>query len=234
MMTMTILAPRRPDMTHDEFRTYLLEVHGPLVRSITEVAAEIRRYTYNFPILGTSDLAFGHPIADLDVVTQGVFDSREAQLHNMTHPRFKEFLRPDEANFADTQRAVMHYTDQRVVIDGPTTATKVFYFRRGHPRFDRASFQARWLLDFPEALRSLRSVDDVVSRYVQNHVQAEEHHPDGTSAKFYDVIDELWIHEPGSLAALRESDSRVSSVEADLLDVNRTRSLLTEAVVNIG
>ncbi len=234
MMTMTILAPRRRDMTHEQFRTYLIDVHGPLVRSITEVAAEIRRYTYNFPRLGTTDLAFGHPNADLDIVTQGVFDSREAQLHNMTHPRFKEFLRPDEANFADTERAVMHYTDQHTVIDGPITETKIFYFRRRHLRFDRATFQTRWLAEFPPALRALPACERVVSRYVQNHVQAEEHHPDGTSTKCYDVIDELWISSAADLALLREGHDGVAAVELELLAVDRTHALVTEAVVNIG
>lgn len=233
-MTMTILAPRRPDMTHEQFRTYLIDVHGPLVRSITEVASEIRRYTYNFARLGTTDLAFGHPNADLDVVTQGIFDSRDAQLHNMTHPRFKEFLRPDEANFADTARAVMHYTDQHTVIDGPATDTKIFYFRRRHTGLDRATFQARWLDEFPPALASLPAFSRVVSRYVQNHVQAEEHHPDGTSSKFYDVIDELWISDAADLALLRNGSERVTAVEHDLLAVDRTHALITESVVNIG
>ena len=44
MMKMMILAPRRPDMTHQEFRQYVTGVHGPLVRSVPEVAADIRHY----------------------------------------------------------------------------------------------------------------------------------------------------------------------------------------------
>ena len=236
MMTMTILAPRREAMTHEEFRTYLLDVHGPLVRSITEVAAEIRRYTYNFPRLGETDLAFGHPLADLDVITQGIFDSREAQLDNMKHERFKEFLRPDEANFADTKRAVMHYTDQHVVIDGPTTDTKVFYLRRRRPGLDRVAFQADWLARFPRSIAAFANLGDVVSRYVQNHVQAEEHHPDGSSAKFYDVIDELWIRDSSALALLADADALtgVRTLEAELLATARTRSFVAESVVNIG
>lgn len=236
MMTMTILAPRRKGMTHEQFRAYLIDVHGPLVRSITEVAAEIRRYTYNFPRRGQTDLAFGHPLADLDIITQGIFDSREAQLDNMKHPRFKEFLRPDEANFADTERAVMHYTDQHVVIDGPTTDTKVFYLRRRHEGLDREAFQAAWLERYPEALASFGNVGDVVSRYVQNHVQAEIHHPDGASAKFYDVIDELWITDAAALASLNDPAAlaKVRGVEKDLTTTDRTSAFVSESVVNIG
>ena len=221
-------------MTHEQFRAYLIDVHGPLVKSITEVAADIRRYTYNFARSDRADVAFGHPTADLDVVTQGIFDSREAQLHNMTHPRFKEFLRPDEANFADTERAVMHYTSQQVVVDGPTTATKIFYFRRRKAGLDRAVFQRQWLSRFPSALRTAPGFDNAVSRYVQNHVYAEADHPDGGSTKFYDVIDELWITDEASLAGLSACAGAVGVVESELLTTHRTCALLTETVVNIG
>ena len=77
MMKMMILAPRRPDMTQAQFRSYLTEVHGPLVRSVPEVAGDFHSYVYNFPLAGQADSILGHPLADLDVVTQGIFDSVE-------------------------------------------------------------------------------------------------------------------------------------------------------------
>jgi hypothetical protein len=59
MIKMMILAPRRPGLTHAEFRRYVTEVHGPLVRSVTAVAQDIRHYHYNFPVPGAVDTAFG-------------------------------------------------------------------------------------------------------------------------------------------------------------------------------
>ena len=53
MMKMTIPAPRRTGMTHDEFRTYLTEVHGPLVRrearfdAVPGVSEIVTRYVQN-------------------------------------------------------------------------------------------------------------------------------------------------------------------------------------------
>lgn len=237
MMKMTILAPRRPDFTHEQFRAYLMDVHAPLVRSITEVAADIRRYVYNFPVAGASDTAFGHPLADLDVVTQGTFDSREAQLKNMEHPRFMTHLRPDEGNFADTARALMHYTDQVEIIPGPDTPLKIFWFRRRRDGLDRHTFQTRWAEEFPAALAGIPGVDQVVSRYTQNHVQAEANHPDGANPKFYDVIDELWLSGLDGLARLGADDrsaATISQVESSLLETSRTRALVTESIVNIG
>jgi EthD domain len=235
MMKMTILAPRRAGMTHDRFRTYLTDVHGPLVRSITEVAADIRHYHYNFPIVGAIDTAFGHPIADLDVITQGYFDSREAQLLNMQHPRFMEFLRPDEANFADTSRAVMHYTDEHEIRPGPKTATKVFYLRRRAEHLTRPEFQHRWITEFPALLDAVPGVSEVLTRYVQNHVQAEEFHPDGTASKFYDVLDEIWLTDLDSLSLLGASAAldAIRELEAKLVDVGRTRAHIATTVEGI-
>ena len=235
MMKMTILAPRRAGMTHDEFRTYLTEVHGPLVRSITEVAADIRHYHYNFPILGATDTAFGHPTADLDVITQGHFDSREAQLLNMQHPRFMEFLRPDEANFADTARAVMHYTDEHEIRPGPKTSTKVFYLRRRAEHLTRAEFQYRWMTEFSTLLDAVPGVSEVITRYVQNHVQAEESHPNGAATKFYDVLDEVWLTDLASLNSIGSSRALVAirELEAKLLDASRTRAYIATTVESI-
>jgi hypothetical protein len=235
MMKMTILAPRRPGMTHDEFRTYLTDVHGPLVRSVTEVAADIRQYHYNFPIIGATDLAFGHQVADLDVITQGYFDSRDAQLRNMEHPRFMELLRPDEANFADTSRAVMHYTDEHEIVVGTATGVKVFYLRRRAPSLGRAEFQQRWHAEFPQVLASAVERGGI-TRYVQNHVQAEEHHPNGSEPKYYDLFDELWLPNLAALAEVADNHDTAAAraLESELLDKDRTRVFVATMVASIA
>jgi hypothetical protein len=142
MIKMMILAPRRAGMTHPEFRRYVTEVHGPLVKSVTEVAADIRHYHYNFPVPGATDAAFGHPLADhLDIVTEASFDSVEAQKANMRWPRYLEIVRPDEHRFADGERALMHYTREILVLRGDRTLCRVFYFRRRRPGLSRVEFQ---------------------------------------------------------------------------------------------
>lgn len=237
MMKMMILAPRRRDLSHAEFRRYVTEVHGPLVQSVPEVARAIRRYHYNFPIHGATDTAFHHPSAShLDIVTQGWFDSRAAQLENMREPRYLEIVRPDEARFADTANAVMHYTAEHSVVEGPATGIKVFYFRRRRAGLSRAEFQMQWKARAPEVLGSNPAFGRVASRYVQNHTLPESDHPGGSSDKFFDVIDELFIHAPGALAALgddRGAIARMAACEGELLDASRTRALVTETIVKI-
>lgn len=238
MIKMMILAPRRAGMTHEEFRRYVTEVHGPLVRSVTEVAADIRHYHYNFPVPGAADAAFGHPLADhLDIVTEAYFGSVEAQKANMRRPRYLEIVRPDEHRFADGERAVMHYTLEVPVLRGGRTLSRVFYFRRRRPGLSRVEFQERWL----EGTRALLGDDDTrpvgIAGYVQNHTVSEAEHPDGDNEKYFDVVDEFFLDVPGGLVALGEDAALIAAVRAleeNLLDESRTRVFIGETVVNIN
>jgi hypothetical protein len=238
MMKMMILAPRRAGMTHDAFRRYVLEVHGPLVRGVAEVAADILHYHYNFPVAGARDEAFGHPIAvHLDIVTQGWFASLAAQRRNMERPRYMEMIRPDEHRFADGARAVMHCTHEIEITPGEMTAHKIFYFRRRRAGLSRAAFQSLWRAGVTEAIGGNRVWNDTVCRYVQNHAMAEADHPDGADAKYFDVIDELALRAPGRTAGLRADPALMGAIgglEQALTEPARTLALVTETVVNIA
>ncbi len=237
MIKMMILAPRREGMNRLEFRRYVTEVHGPLVKSVTEVAAGIRHYHYNFPVPDASDTAFGHPIAKhLDIVTEAWFDSVEAQLQNMAQPRYLEIVRPDEHRFANGDAAVMHYTREIPVIEGERSAFKLFYFRRRRPDLSRQEFQRLWLTAFPVALAGDPEFGRAITGYVQNHVVSEAEHPDGGDPKYFDVIDEFFLADLSVLALLgqrEESLAAVGRLEHDLLDTSRTQSFIGETMINI-
>jgi hypothetical protein len=235
MIKMMILAPRRAGMTHEEFRKYVTEVHGPLVRSVTAVAQDIRHYHYNFPIPGQVDAAFGHPLADhLDICTEASFDSVQAQRDNMRRPGYMEILRPDEHRFAG-EGAVMHYTREWPVLRGELTLNRVFYYRRRASGLSRVEFQQRWL----DGMRAIFTEDTRpagVAGYLQNHTVVEAEHPEGDDPKYFDVVDEFFLDRPddlaspGSDAAIREA---VRLLEQELLDTSRTRAFIGETVVNI-
>jgi len=237
MMKMMILAPRRPAMSHAQFRSYVIDVHGPLVRSVTEVAADIRHYHYNFPVPGATDVALGHPLAHtLDIVTQGWFDSVAAQRANMQHPRYMQVLRPDEGRFADEANALMHYTQEHVVTEAGTPPYKAFWFRRRKAGMARPAFQQAWRERFSPALAAAARAAGLQGRCVLNEVLAEEEHPRGADARYYDVIDELGLPSPAALAQLGADPSCVAALRAleqDLLEPGRTRAFIAETVVNI-
>lgn len=236
MIKMMILAPRRAGMTHTEFRNYVTEVHGPLVKSVTAVAQDIRHYHYNFPIPGGADTWFGHPLADhLDIVTEAWFDSVQAQKDNMRRPGYMEILRPDEHRFAGDD-AVMHYTKECPVLPGAATLHRVFYLLRRAPGVSRTEFQERWL----DGMRAIFAQDGRsagIAGYVQNHTVAEAEHPDGDDPKYSDVIDEFFLGEPGALAVLGADAAlrgEIRKLEETLLDTSRTQAFVAETVPNIS
>jgi hypothetical protein len=237
MMKMMILAPRRVELEHAALRRYVTEVHGPLVRSVPEVAADIRHYHYNFPLAGARDEAFGHPLAsELDIVTQGWFDSREAQLRNMREPRYLEIIRPDEGRFANEAGALMHYTREQVIRVGSSTRLKVFYFRRRRPTLTRAAFQRAWAEAYPAALGAELASCPHIARYVQNQVLEESAHPEGESLRYYDVIDEFSLQQLAGFAQFGCDTARsaqVRAIEGELLEGERTRAFIAETVYNI-
>jgi hypothetical protein len=237
MIKMMILAPRRPGLSHAEFRQYVTQIHGPLVKSVPEVAADIRAYHYNFPLSIAADQGFGHPLgSEYDIFTQAWFDSVEAQKANMRHSRYLSIIRPDEGRFADESNARFHYTREIELFPGTKEGTKLFYARRRKPGLSRETFQAEWRERFPPLLARNASATGIIRRYVQNHVTAESDHPNGTDDKFFDVIDEFVLESPQDWAALGdESDLRasVAALEAELLDTSRTRAFFAETVINI-
>lgn len=237
MIKMMILAPRRPGLSHAEFRDYVTGIHGPLVKSVPEVAADIRAYHYNFPLPVAADLGFGHRLgSEYDIVTQAWFDSVEAQKANMRHPRYLSIVRPDEGRFADEANARFHYTREVELFAGSKEGTKLFYARRRKPGLTREAFQAEWQARFPPLLARNAAAAGMIRRYVQNHVTAESDHPNGDDDKFFDVIDEFVLASPADWAALgAESGLRaqVAALEAELLDTSRTRAFFAETVRNI-
>ena len=238
MLKMMILAPRRVGMTHAEFRAYVIGVHGPLVRSVAEVAADIRHYHYNFPIFGVNDAAFGHPLAaHLDILTEGWFDSRAAHKRNMAHPRYMEIVRPDEGKFADEKNAIMHYMHEVEITPGLATNIKIFYFRRRRPNLSRAEFQTLWRAGVTEAVGESAVWPSIASRYIQNHALSEADTPHGTAEKFFDVVDEIFLHEPNGIAGLTQDGAAMAALrglEQQLTETTRTLALVTEMVPNIA
>ncbi len=234
MIKVMIVAGRRDGMTHEEYRRYLVENHGPLILSLPALAGDFRHYHYNFPVPGATDTAFSHPLAtDVDNCMEASFDSLQAFRGNMARPEYIGQVRPDEDRFAGA--AVFHLMTEQPVLEGQRTTDRALYFRRRAADLTREEFQRRWLEGmgaiFNEAGRPAG-----VAAYLQNHTIAEADMPDGGDPKYYDVIDEFYLDGPGGLAALGAGPAvraAVRRLEEELLDPSRTRAFVVEAHVNI-
>ena len=75
----------------------------------------------------------------------------------------------------------------------------------------------------------------MATRYVQNHVQAEAHHPHGQDARYFDVIDEFWLPNGTAFQALTPlaADHPIRGFEAEVLTTERTRAFVATMVANI-
>lgn len=237
MIKMMILAPRNATMTHAQFRDYVVGVHGPLVKSITEVAEGIKRYHYNFPVAGYSDDVFGHPLAaQFDIFTQAWFESLEAHRGNQKHPRYMAVIRPDEEVMADNANARFHYTREHEIVAGELGENKVFLVHRRRADLTRATFQEAWHARMTEAVVGSAAFGSAIARYVQNHALPEADHPADPEGKYYDVIDEFAVRSLDDWNVLaNDADlvSRIKTIERELLDTSRTLSYFAETVRNI-
>jgi hypothetical protein len=237
MIKMMICAPRREGLSHGEFRDYVLRVHGPLVRSVTEVAADIRHYHYNFPLQDVSVSTCGYSLAaPFDIVTEAWFDSVAAQLRNMEHPRYLQIVRPDEHRFANGAAALVHYMNVKQVFGRQQSRYKLFVFRSRPPGVARGVFQRGWLERVSELLADRPDLRGALTGYVQNHAVSDAEHPGGVSGGHYDVIDEFLADELPALQVLDGPTglrATVSGAVRDLAGGLADLACLAETIVNI-
>ena len=92
---------RKAGMTTAEFQDYWKNKHGPLVRSVPEFWAYVRKYvqghTISYPVPGFPSQD-GSPF---DGIAEMWFDSVEDIGVAFSHPRYLEIIRPDELKFVD-------------------------------------------------------------------------------------------------------------------------------------
>ena len=101
MVKFVACARRKAGMTTAEFQDYWKNNHGPLVRSVPEFWAYVRRYVQGHTM---SDSVPGFPPQDeapFDGIAELWFDSVEDIGKAFSHPRYLEIIRPDELKFVD-------------------------------------------------------------------------------------------------------------------------------------
>ena len=105
---MTFLV-RKPGLSREEMLHYWRHSHGPLAASVPGV----RRYVQS-PVVDTP--GGSAPAPAIEGVMQVWIDSEAALQAMVTSPLFRERLKPDEANFVDTDHTfTLSVCEQRVV-----------------------------------------------------------------------------------------------------------------------
>lgn len=114
MIKFSILMPRNPTMTHEQFVVYHQQQHALLFMSIPAVKDNVRRYVQQHPVpLEGLDL----PLVAVDGITELWFDDAQGIANVFTDPEYLRVIRPDEAKFCDLDGCTFSVTTENVVHD---------------------------------------------------------------------------------------------------------------------
>ncbi len=112
MIKFSILMPRNPALTHEQFVAYHQQQHAPLFMSIPAVKDNVRRYVQQHPVpLDGLDV----PLVAVDGITELWFDDAQGIANVFTDPEYLRVIRPDEAKFCDLGGCTFAVTAENVV-----------------------------------------------------------------------------------------------------------------------
>ncbi len=118
MVKLICFLRRKEGLTSEEFHRHWTENHGPLIKSLPDLARHIVRYEQHRRVAGTEDLG----TEDYDGVTIQWFDRLDDFLAFVGEPDYDRYIYPDEEKFLDRKSLVWMMTEEpTVVIDGPTS-----------------------------------------------------------------------------------------------------------------
>ncbi|OBH28996.1 hypothetical protein A5692_21835 [Mycobacterium sp. E342] len=117
MLILTSLLRRLPQMSHEDFVRYHVQVHAPLFMSTPESRKCLRRYTIDHP---RPTRAPGLPATDFDAVVRMWFANRFDLVRMFASRSYWTVIRPDEKRFFEHSACEFYLTTEQVVFDNGT------------------------------------------------------------------------------------------------------------------
>jgi uncharacterized protein (TIGR02118 family) len=113
MLKLSILARRRPDLTHEQFLSYWRDGHAELYSSQPDTKRYVRRYIQS-RIAG--DAPHGFVLADIDGIAQVWFDDMDGFNAFYASPSYINVIQPDELKFTDPKRCEYFFSREYPII----------------------------------------------------------------------------------------------------------------------
>jgi uncharacterized protein (TIGR02118 family) len=201
---------RKPGMNLDEFGQYWRTQHAGIVTKLPG----LRRYVQCHTI--PSGYRNGEPT--YDGVAEVWFDSTGAMRETAKTAHYRE-VRADEPNFIDLSKIDFVITEERVLKDGPTSASMVHLveFVRRKPGMEVDVFQSYW----SGTHGPLGAKIPMIRRYVQSHVRPAAY---GSGRQpLYDGVAEVWFDSTGAMreSAKTEEYRAVRADEPNFIDTTQ-------------
>ncbi len=110
------LSRRHPELSHEEWCRYWIDVHGPLAHGVPEFTRYYGKYVHNYVL--PSDLGSLGQAPLYDGIVEEWLESVEEMARCLSEPKYLEVVRPDELRFVDFARSHMLLTEEHVIWDG--------------------------------------------------------------------------------------------------------------------
>lgn len=193
---------RKPGMTREQFNYHWLNVHGPLVISVPEIARHLVRYCQNhlipewYPFLP-------HAGPPCDGVVELWCESIKAVEEMFGAPANLDEVRADEYLFLDVMKGQLLVTREESLYERPGTgetdgSIKVFEMVGRNPRMSRSQCRRYWKDEHAPKILATPEIMSRVRKYSQCHgvedfrgnIPASQY--EGLAEYWFDSTDDLW------------------------------------------
>jgi hypothetical protein len=235
MLKVIATVRRRPGMTATEYRRYLEDVHGGLVRANPlGVARYVQNHVFD-SAFGSTDATEYVGVFHRDSVVELFFESADELTRTFSHEYTRNVIGPDGARFAEAATTISFACREKVLRAEASDGPKVIQFLYG-PEEKGDALIARWEQAHGAACESAPELAEALTGVAVNvplsksELALAEHF--GSSASVPAAVVSLSVSSDASLAKFRKYEEAL----AQNLPLDRRHSffLYTREAVIVG
>lgn len=227
MLKRFVLNRRKRELDVEAFRHYWRNIHGPLLASLPAYRDFVTRYDQNHVL---APGLIGKPF-DYDGLTEIWQRSEDnIKLGFATTDVYRETVQPDEVHFADREKTVAFFADQRTAAPAQTPVKLIILTTRRAGLTPSEFHEHLWNVERPR-LQQTRAFWNSVRGYQQNHVRAGSGR--GLAGAATDVPDDLstfWFDSLDDAHAACIAAGALLYASPEIFATDLTRSFFAEAV----